>query len=153
MPHGAARAREWHRPPGNGNEPRLFFRNCSALPVGVCAAANWSLTDGFGNPFGKPARDGAQTGWKAATCRCGVNPPFPFVRLTPARAPAKGCALCWIPRPVIYLIGMLALTLGALMLLPMAMDLSRDDPNWRSFALSGFATAFVGGGLAGATPQ
>ena len=55
------------------------------------------------------------------------------------------------PRPVIYLIGMLALTLGALMLLPMAMDLSRDDPNWRSFALSGFATAFVGGGLAGAT--
>jgi len=46
---------------------------------------------------------------------------------------------------------MLALTLGALMLLPMAMDLSRDDPNWRSFALSGFATAFVGGGLAGAT--
>ncbi|MCL1627293.1 TrkH family potassium uptake protein [Roseibaca sp. V10] len=54
-------------------------------------------------------------------------------------------------RPVIYLVGLLTFTLGALMLLPMALDLSRGDPNWRGFALSGFASLLVGGLLAGAT--
>lgn len=54
-------------------------------------------------------------------------------------------------RPVIYLVGLLALTLGALMLLPMALDLSAGNPNWRGFAVSGFLTSMVGGVLAGAT--
>jgi trk system potassium uptake protein TrkH len=54
-------------------------------------------------------------------------------------------------RPVIYLIGLLALTLGALMLLPMVLDLSMGSGNWRAFAVSGFLTCMIGGVLAGST--
>lgn len=54
-------------------------------------------------------------------------------------------------RPVIYLIGLLTLTLGALMLLPMALDLSAGNPNWRAFAEGSFLTCLVGAVLAGAT--
>lgn len=54
-------------------------------------------------------------------------------------------------RPVIYLVGLLALTLGLLMLLPMALDLSLGHANWRGFALSSFITAMIGGVLAGST--
>lgn len=54
-------------------------------------------------------------------------------------------------RPVIYLVGLLALTLGALMMLPMALDLSLGAENWRAFAVSGFLTALVGGVLAVST--
>jgi trk system potassium uptake protein TrkH len=54
-------------------------------------------------------------------------------------------------RPVIYLVSLLTLTLGALMALPMALDFSMGSRNWQSFAVSGFLTAFVGAVLAGAT--
>jgi len=55
------------------------------------------------------------------------------------------------PRPVIYLIGLLTLALGALMLLPMALDLSAGSANWRGFAVSAFSTSLAGAVLAGST--
>lgn len=54
-------------------------------------------------------------------------------------------------RPVIYLIGLLTLTLGVLMLLPLALDLSAGSDNWRAFAVSGFVTSLIGAVLAGST--
>lgn len=54
-------------------------------------------------------------------------------------------------RPVIHLIGLLALTLGVLMLLPLLLDYSTGSGNWRAFAVSAFVTSLVGAVLAGST--
>ncbi|MBC7138649.1 MAG: TrkH family potassium uptake protein [Defluviimonas sp.] len=51
-------------------------------------------------------------------------------------------------RPVGYVIGLLIATLGAVMLIPMAVDLARDDPHWFAFLESAIVTGAAGGFLA-----
>lgn len=47
-------------------------------------------------------------------------------------------------RPVGYVIGLLLVTLGASMVLPMAADWAGGSDNWRAFAVSAAVTLFVG---------
>ncbi len=49
-------------------------------------------------------------------------------------------------RPVAFVIGLLVTAMGVMMLLPMALDWQRGDPNWRAFLAAAMVT-----GLAGAT--
>ncbi|GGH57591.1 potassium transporter TrkH [Frigidibacter albus] len=51
-------------------------------------------------------------------------------------------------RPVGYIIGLLITTLAAVMLIPMVVDLSRDDPHWFAFLESAIITGAAGGFLA-----
>ncbi|WP_145105735.1 TrkH family potassium uptake protein [Cereibacter sediminicola] len=52
------------------------------------------------------------------------------------------------PRPVGYILGLLVATLGALMLLPMALDLATGNPHWMSFVESATISALAGALLA-----
>ena len=51
-------------------------------------------------------------------------------------------------RPVGYVIGLLIAALGALMLVPMAVDLAAGDGHWRVFLECAFITVFCGGLIA-----
>ena len=51
-------------------------------------------------------------------------------------------------RPVLHVLGVLLLLLAIVMLFPAIFDYASDEPDWRVFAASAFATAFVGGALA-----
>lgn len=51
-------------------------------------------------------------------------------------------------RPVGYVIGLLIATLGAVMLIPMAVDIAQDDPHWFAFLESAIITGAAGGILA-----
>lgn len=48
-------------------------------------------------------------------------------------------------RPVGYIIGLLIATLGALMVFPLALDLSAGDRNWHAFAVTGLICLGTGG--------
>ncbi len=48
-------------------------------------------------------------------------------------------------RPVGYVTGLLVAVLGAFMLLPLALDAARGDPNWQSFFAAGVLTTGTGG--------
>src|SRR5688572_18098753 len=50
-------------------------------------------------------------------------------------------------RPLLYVIGILLCTLSASMLLPIMVDLSAGNPDWRVFLLCMIFTAFLGGAL------
>ena len=50
-------------------------------------------------------------------------------------------------RPVFYIVGLFLIFLGAAMALPAAVDLAADNPDWRTFAVSGVITVFMGGTL------
>ncbi len=52
---------------------------------------------------------------------------------------------------VVYVIGLVVASLGISMIVPMIVDLVARDQNWRAFALSSFATTFVGVSLTLAT--
>ncbi|AZB64755.1 trk system potassium uptake protein TrkH [[Luteovulum] sphaeroides subsp. megalophilum] len=52
------------------------------------------------------------------------------------------------PRPVGYILGLLVATLGALMLVPMALDLAAGDRHWLSFAETATITTVAGSMLA-----
>lgn len=56
-------------------------------------------------------------------------------------------------RPVIHAISRLAVAMGGLMMLPMAADLLRSDPNWRAFLAAGTVTILGGTMTALATPS
>ncbi|MGY6549024.1 MAG: TrkH family potassium uptake protein [Roseinatronobacter sp.] len=47
-------------------------------------------------------------------------------------------------RPVIHIVGLLVLTLGLLMLVPMAVDLQAGQENWRVFARVSFLVSVIG---------
>ncbi len=51
-------------------------------------------------------------------------------------------------RPVIHLVGLLVLTVGASMALPLATDIAAGQANWSAFAQGGFATCLFGAVLA-----
>jgi trk system potassium uptake protein TrkH len=60
----------------------------------------------------------------------------------------------WSPpqlRPVLYLVSGMLLAVGALMLLPVAVDLVAGHPDWQVFAASSVATLAAGGALFRAT--
>lgn len=50
-------------------------------------------------------------------------------------------------RPVFYIVGLFLIFLGGAMALPAAVDLAADNPDWRTFAVSGVITVFMGGTL------
>ena len=47
-------------------------------------------------------------------------------------------------RPIFFVVGSLLIILAAMMLVPMLVDLSYQDPQWQGFALSAALTVFVG---------
>ena len=51
-------------------------------------------------------------------------------------------------RPIGYVIGLLLVALGAMMLVPLAVDFLDANPNWRAFASAALITALSGGVLA-----
>lgn len=53
-------------------------------------------------------------------------------------------------RPVLYVVGLSVLALGAAMAAPALTDLANGSDNWRAFALSGAISVFFGGAVAGA---
>lgn len=54
-------------------------------------------------------------------------------------------------RSVFFVIGLMASALGALMFVPMTVDLLYGDRSWQAFAISGLIVTLVGGALATAT--
>ncbi|MCC5959824.1 MAG: TrkH family potassium uptake protein [Rhodobacteraceae bacterium] len=48
-------------------------------------------------------------------------------------------------RPVVHLVGLLTFALGAIMLLPLAVDLQAGHDNWQGFAQAAFLTCLIGG--------
>ncbi|MCE6951881.1 TrkH family potassium uptake protein [Cereibacter sphaeroides] len=52
------------------------------------------------------------------------------------------------PRPVGYIIGLLAATLGVIMLVPLTLDYAVGDPHWMAFAESAVISIVAGGMLA-----
>ncbi|MEI4471601.1 TrkH family potassium uptake protein [Frigidibacter sp. MR17.24] len=52
------------------------------------------------------------------------------------------------PRPVAYVIGLLLVALGAIMVLPMAVDIADGSPNWSAFLESAIITLAAGACLA-----
>ncbi|MGP1396734.1 MAG: TrkH family potassium uptake protein [Inquilinaceae bacterium] len=57
------------------------------------------------------------------------------------------------PRPILFVIGLLLVILGAAMAVPMVVDLAADSVDWRAFALSGTITLFVGVSLVASCRQ
>ncbi|MDR0807517.1 MAG: potassium transporter TrkH, partial [Gemmobacter sp.] len=51
-------------------------------------------------------------------------------------------------RPIGYIVGLCLVVLGALMLLPMALDWLAGDPNWRGFFSAAAVTSVAGGVMA-----
>ncbi|WP_298917859.1 TrkH family potassium uptake protein [uncultured Algimonas sp.] len=54
-------------------------------------------------------------------------------------------------RSVFFVIGLMALAMGLLMFVPMAVDLLYEDRSWQAFAISGLVVTLIGGALATAT--
>lgn len=51
-------------------------------------------------------------------------------------------------RPVLFMVGLLLLTLGGAMLIPAGVDALFDNPDWQTFLMASGLTIFTGGGLA-----
>ena len=51
-------------------------------------------------------------------------------------------------RPIFYVVGLFIVTLSVFMLIPMIVDVSNNNDNWKAFAFSSALTAFIGGLLA-----
>jgi len=47
-------------------------------------------------------------------------------------------------RPVLFIVGLMVAGLGAVMLIPMLVDLAHKGESWQAFAISGFITALLG---------